>query len=584
MRLLLTAATISLAIAPTLANADEGTLLIGAGAGVFITDPLEALGTTWTVNPRVGYEFTENGIAEFDLAISMGDTRGQEVSYTALTPTLGFRGILIDQLPNFRDSDGNIVRDEDGNRLEQGTRVSPVQPFLSVAAGVLYKNVSDPDALSYVIPNPDIDFVVKAGPGVQFPVGNHLMLRTDYKIVANFGSERFNNHGDTLIHWEWTAGLDFLIGGGKDTDGDGISDSRDSCPAVAEDLDGFQDEDGCIDEDNDQDGILDLVDECKDDAEGEADNFQDEDGCPDPDNDEDGVLDGDDQCPVDAGTAGADGCPDSDEDNIRDSADDCPTLAGPAEFNGCPDSDGDGVLDPNDECPQDVGPEASFGCVDGDEDLVPDFRDDCPDEKANEGINPKRSDGCPSRVYVSADGIRITEKVFFDSGRATIQRRSYGLLDDVAGVLNAYRAITKVEIQGHTDSQGAEASNQTLSQNRASAVVLYLAGHDVDTERLVAVGYGESQPKDTNDTRTGRANNRRVEFKILEEAQRVEIMREDEVPEGVESTPVEDAAEGAVETIEGAVESVEDTVEAVETLQEIDDAIEAVEGLLNGPQ
>ncbi len=582
MRLLLTAATLSLAIAPSFAHADEGALLIGVGGGVFITDPLEALGTTWTVNPRIGYEFTENGIAEFDLGISMGETRTQAVPYTALTPTLGFRGILIDQLPRYeRDENGDRVM-EDGNPVVAGTRVSPIQPFLSVGLGVLYKNVSDPELLAYAIPNPDIDFVVKAGPGVQFPVGNHLMLRTDYKIVANFGSERFNNHGDTLIQWEWTAGLDFLIGGGKDTDGDGISDSRDACPAVAEDLDGFQDDDGCVDEDNDQDGILDLADECPDDAEGESDNFQDEDGCPDPDNDEDGVLDGDDECPVDAGTADTQGCPDRDEDGIRDSADDCPTLAGPAEFNGCPDSDGDGILDPDDECPQDVGPEASFGCVDGDEDLVPDYRDDCPDEKANAGINPKRSDGCPSRVFVAVDGIKITEKVFFDSGRATIQTRSNGLLDDVAAVLNAYPGITKIEIQGHTDSQGAEASNQTLSQNRAAAVVTYLAGHGVDTERLVAVGYGEAQPKDTNDTRSGRANNRRVEFKILEEAQQVQIMREDEVPEGVESTPVE----GAVESVEGAVEGASETVEgAIEGASEtVEGAIDAVEGLLNTPQ
>jgi outer membrane protein OmpA-like peptidoglycan-associated protein len=528
MRLLLTAATLSLAIAPSLANADEGALLIGAGAGVFITDPLEALSTSWTVNPRVGYEFIENGIAEFDLAISMGETRTQDVPYTALTPMLGFRGILIDQLPRYqRDENGKRVMDENGNPVESGTRVSPIQPFLSVGVGVLYKNVSDPDALAYIIPNPDIDFIVKAGPGVQVPVGNHMMLRTDYKIVANFGSERFNNHGDTLIQWEWTAGIDFLIGGGKDTDGDGISDNRDSCPAVAEDLDGWQDEDGCVDDDNDGDGILDLAD----------------------------------QCPVDAGTVGAMGCPDGDEDGIRDSADDCPTLAGPAEFNGCPDSDGDGVLDPDDECPQDVGPEASFGCADGDEDLVPDYRDDCPEEKANEGINPKRSDGCPSRVFVAIDGIVITEKVFFDSGRATIQRRSYGLLDDVGATLNAYPGITKVEIQGHTDSQGAEASNQTLSQNRASAVVLYLAAHDVATERLVAVGYGEGQPKDDNDTRSGRANNRRVEFKILEETQQVEVMREDEVPEGVETVPVEEIQEAETsEQLEDVIEEIQDLV------------------------
>jgi outer membrane protein OmpA-like peptidoglycan-associated protein len=99
-----------------------------------------------------------------------------------------------------------------------------------------------------------------------------------------------------------------------DRDGDGISDSDDQCPDVAEDRDGFEDDDGCPELDNDGDGILDASDGCPNIAE-DKDGFQDEDGCVDDDNDRDGFLDGDDQCPLDPETLNGerddDGCPDS---------------------------------------------------------------------------------------------------------------------------------------------------------------------------------------------------------------------------------------------------------------------------------
>jgi OmpA-OmpF porin, OOP family len=77
---------------------------------------------------------------------------------------------------------------------------------------------------------------------------------------------------------------------GTDRDGDGISDDIDQCPDVAEDKDGFEDQDGCPDYDNDKDGIYDTQDKCPNDPE-DRDGFEDEDGCPDPDNDKDGICD-----------------------------------------------------------------------------------------------------------------------------------------------------------------------------------------------------------------------------------------------------------------------------------------------------
>lgn len=98
-----------------------------------------------------------------------------------------------------------------------------------------------------------------------------------------------------------------------DRDGDGIPDEDDVCPDDPEDLDGFEDENGCPDPDNDADEILDADDECPDEPE-DVDEFADDDGCPDPDNDNDGFADADDQCPNEAETVNGnkdfDGCPD----------------------------------------------------------------------------------------------------------------------------------------------------------------------------------------------------------------------------------------------------------------------------------
>jgi OOP family OmpA-OmpF porin len=93
-----------------------------------------------------------------------------------------------------------------------------------------------------------------------------------------------------------------------DRDNDGIVDSKDVCPDLAEDMDGFQDDDGCPDYDNDNDGIQDSKDRCVNEPE-DKDGFEDQDGCPDPDNDKDGVPDARDNCPDVAGDASHNGCP-----------------------------------------------------------------------------------------------------------------------------------------------------------------------------------------------------------------------------------------------------------------------------------
>lgn len=273
-----------------------------------------------------------------------------------------------------------------------------------------------------------------------------------------------------------------------DADADGIPDESDACVDVAEDKDGFEDTDGCPDLDNDKDGVADASDACPADPE-DKDLFEDEDGCPDPDNDKDGVSDASDDCPVVAGTPATHGCPDRDGDTLVDSVDQCPDVGGPAATSGCPDRDND---------------------------LVPDGRDQCPDVPRDPREDPARSDGCPKKVIITQSGITILDKVYFDANKTTIKKESYALLDMVAQTINANPDITRIEVAGHTDSDGNDAVNLKLSQGRAEAVAKYLVTTGkVDAARLTAKGYGETKPIDTNATAEGKGNNRRVEFTIL---------------------------------------------------------------------
>lgn len=274
-----------------------------------------------------------------------------------------------------------------------------------------------------------------------------------------------------------------------DVDHDGVKNGVDAAPEQAEDPDGFEDADGAPDPDNDGDGVLDADDGCPQKA-GPVANH----GCPDEDADGDGVVDRLDKCPRDAedvdGFEDADGCPDADNDGdgLADAADACPLQAGIPQEKGCPakDSDGDGVFDHEDNCPQDVGDKANAGCPAAQKQLV----------------------------VITATALTILDRVYFDNGKATIQKRSNALLDNIARVLGAHPEIRKVRVEGHTDNVGRPEKNKVLSQARADAVKAYLEKKGVSAERLVAVGFGDTKPAQPNDTPAGREANRRVEFNL----------------------------------------------------------------------
>ncbi len=110
--------------------------------------------------------------------------------------------------------------------------------------------------------------------------------------------------------------------------------------------------------------------------------------------------------------------------------------------------------------------------------------------------------------------LSLPEKLYFATGSDSVDPRSYPLLDEVAELLHHYSRIELVHIEGHTDNVGSSAENQALSQRRAESVRRYLLQKGVSPERLIAIGYGDTQPIVSNDTEEGRHQNRRVIFNI----------------------------------------------------------------------
>ncbi len=308
---------------------------------------------------------------------------------------------------------------------------------------------------------------VNGGLGVTFWFSENvgLQLKSTYKHTFEDERTEFPSH---IQHF---AGLTFKFGG-KDTDGDGIYDKDDACPEVA----GPKEFNGCPDTDGDK--IIDKDDACPD-VFGLAE-FQ---GCPDTDGD--GIADKDDACPDVAGLKSLNGCPDTDGDGVTDKSDKCPTVAGPAENGGCPwpDTDGDGVLDKDDRCPDVKGTVANNGCPEMTEEQV---------------------------LKLNA----YAKTILFNSGKATFKQETYPVLQAIAGILKEFPE-SKFTIEGHTDSDGKDAMNQKLSEDRAGAVKNYLIENGIATDRLTSSGYGETKPIDSNKTAKGKANNRRVEVKLV---------------------------------------------------------------------
>ncbi|WP_294821869.1 OmpA family protein [uncultured Flavobacterium sp.] len=311
---------------------------------------------------------------------------------------------------------------------------------------------------------------VNGGVGVNFWFSENVALTLQSTYKHTFEDQAEANVPRHIQHF---AGLTFKFGG-KDTDNDGIYDKDDLCP-----------------------------------EEPGLEQFQ---GCPDSDGD--GIPDKDDSCPQEAGLPEFQGCPDRDGDGIADKDDACPDVAGAAQFQGCPDGDGDGIADKDDKCPEVAGPKENGGCPwpDTDGDGVLDKDDLCPNVK---GTSANR--GCPE---VTEEVIKrlneFARTILFNSGKATFKEETMPVLNSMLAIFKEYPQA-KFSIEGHTDSDGSNALNQTLSENRASAVRNFLIEGGVAADRLMSTGYGETKPIASNKNAKGKAQNRRVEIKLIKE-------------------------------------------------------------------
>jgi outer membrane protein OmpA-like peptidoglycan-associated protein len=152
----------------------------------------------------------------------------------------------------------------------------------------------------------------------------------------------------------------------------------------------------------------------------------------------------------------------------------------------------------------------TFFCPDRDRDGVPDNVDHCPDV-----AGPMDNWGCPAykKLVIQRDKLELKEKLYFAWDQAVLQEVSFPALDEVVQALNDNKSF-RVQVEGHASSEGGDEHNQTLSEQRADAVLNYLVTHGIDKERLASKGFGSSVPLDTNETIAGRENNRRVEFVV----------------------------------------------------------------------
>ena len=304
------------------------------------------------------------------------------------------------------------------------------------------------------------------GLGVNFMFTDHLGLNVQSTYKHSFDEAR------VLPHFQHALGV-IVKFGGKDTDKDGIYDKDDECPETF----GLEAFNGC------------------------------------PDTDGDGIKDGDDACPEVAGLAALNGCPDADGDGVADKDDQCPNDAGTAANNGCPDADGDGVYDKDDECKDTAGPAENKGCPwpDTDGDGVLDKDDNCVNE-----VGPASNQGCPLVIITEEAKAKLDDfakAIYFNSGRSTFRPGVSEKLDLISDIMKEFKD-SKFSIEGHTDSVGSKALNQKLSEERAKAVLDYLASKGVAGDRLSSKGFGEDNPIASNRTRSGRAQNRRTEINL----------------------------------------------------------------------
>jgi outer membrane protein OmpA-like peptidoglycan-associated protein len=368
------------------------------------------------------------------------------------------------------------------NLMLAPVNVRRFSPFVSLGGGV--------SKFSPRVSTDDLDGTFEAAGGVKVRLTDAIGLRLEARNVLLVPKTDWNkSHIDNMV---LGAGLVFGFGGApEDEDADGVPDKLDKCPGTPAGC--HVDAQGCpIDADGD--GVCDGIDQCPDTPHGATVDAR---GCP-TDSDGDGVWDGIDRCAdTPRGcTVDVNGCPiDTDGDGVCDGLDTCPgTIKGcTVDAHGCPsDSDGDGVCDGLDQCPGTVA-----------------------------GVKVE-SDGCPPSEVKQREtelldtGMIRLQDVHFETAKSNILPESYHALDVVGEVLAKWPQL-KIEVGGHCDSRGTDAYNLGLSRRRVASVRSYLLAKfpKLEAAQMTSKGYGESRPLVPNDSPANMAQNRRVEFVVI---------------------------------------------------------------------
>lgn len=423
--------------------------------------------------PDFGAEPSHSAIAGLKLGVQARRWLGVEVGASAV--------------PYLSDGDLNLAIKGDLDLVFGFAPENSWVPYAIVGGGT-YANVMGSNGI-------DQDLQVHYGFGVRGVVHDNVAIRVEAQHILTDGLAQLLSGQMVAV----TLGLDiFVWRQTEDRDEDGVPDRSDACP----DRYGSPDHFGCPDRDGDR--ISDEADACPD-IFGTLLQA----GCPDADLD--GVSDHLDNCPNEKGPPEMAGCADRDGDGVGDTADKCPDLAGNPKAGGCPDRDGDTIPDTEDKCPDDSAPSSPDGCSDLDGDGLVGAADKCPNRPG-----PKAREGCPEPVpdSIISKFNGALRGINFEVGSERLTDDSRPVLNSAATALKSHRQL-RVQIEGHTDNRGSAARNQELSGARAESVRAYLVAQGVAPRRLVARGIGEASPVASNRTKRGRAKNRRIEFRII---------------------------------------------------------------------
>jgi len=349
----------------------------------------------------------------------------------------------------------------------------PIQPFALVGIGKEVLVSSKPYVLS-----PDWDNAGWLGAGARSPITHRVAVRADLRYVI--GEPRPKDPAATsgnsaTSNFEGTLGVSYSFGGApEDADHDGVGNDVDKCPNEAEDMDGFEDEDGCPEPDNDGDGIADANDKCPNDLE-DFDRFEDEDGCPEPDNDKDGIADAKDKCPNQA------------EDHKAPDAND-----------GCPgsDDDGDGVPNSSDKCPNEKEDKDGFqdddGCPDpdNDKDGVADAADKCPnDAESKNGLDD--DDGCPDNFSDAVAALLAAPTTKIEWKGVQLQKSSDSVIEPLLETMLEHETL---RIQLTVDAETDGEAGKRIAGQRAASLLAWFEEHGIEATRVLVKASGNVAP------------------------------------------------------------------------------------------